>query len=110
MIGVSKTFGGSSILSAPVSKEFLEQSDDCSFLLRICYNKNKNVLSSEGIENLSMYMVYCMKQDIGEEIEDCLTEFKIRTEDPEKVAQKWSKFKTDVIRTRERIKKLPDEF
>ena len=116
-------------------------------------NKNKNVLSSEGIENLSMYMAYCMKQDIGEEIEDCLTEFKIRTEEdylrradnlktlsrdlqndidfigfaksiqnsegftnftdymkesPGKIAQKWSKFKTDVIRTRERIKKLPD--
>ncbi len=105
------------------------------------------------IENLSMYMAYCMKQDIGEEIEDCLTEFKIRTEEdylrradnlktlsrdlqndidfigfaksiqnsegftnftdymkesPKKIAQKWSKFKTDVIRTRERIKKLPD--
>ena len=29
-------------------------------------------------------------------------------ESPKKIAQKWSKFKTDVIRTRERIKKLPD--
>ena len=29
-------------------------------------------------------------------------------ESPKKMAQKWSKFKTDVIRTRERIKKLPD--